>query len=101
VSASGPITTVAHWQVHPTALGSVLSLVAQLRLRTLEEPGCLGYEVFQAVDPGGGLLVLERYRDQSAVEAHRTAQHYQAIAVQQILPLLSGRQVELLRAIDP
>ena len=99
MSAAGPIIVVAHWQVPATALASVLAFVAQLRLHTLTEPGCLGYEVFQGVGPQGGLLLLERYRDDAAIEAHRGSPHYQELVVEKILPLLTDRKVELLQAI--
>ena len=99
MSAAGPIVVVARWQVPATALVSVLAFVAQLRLHTLAEPGCLGYEVFQGVDRPGGLLLLERYRDDAAIEAHRGSPHYRELAVEKILPLLADRKVELLQAV--
>lgn len=95
-----PVVVVARWQVSADRLGDVLAHVAELRERSLAEPGCLGYEVFRAVDAPASVLLLERYRDDAALEAHRQSAHYQALVVQRILPLLAARQVDILRPRD-
>ncbi len=78
-------------------LGGVLALVAELRARSLEEPGCVSYEVLQSVDEPGAILLLERYRDGAALEAHRSTNHYRELVVERILPMLVDRKVELLQ----
>lgn len=97
MSAAGPIVVVARWRMAPEAVAEVLGLVAQLREQSLAEPGCQGYDAFQGVGVPGELLLLERYADHAAIEAHRASAHYQELVVRRILPLLSGRQVQLLR----
>ncbi|MEF7612489.1 putative quinol monooxygenase [Aquincola sp. MAHUQ-54] len=99
-AAPAPIVVVARWQVRSGALGDVLSHVAELRQASLAEPGCLGYEVFQSADASGTLLLLEHYRDDDALEAHRHSAHYRAWVVDRILPLLAVRVVEVLRPRD-
>jgi quinol monooxygenase YgiN len=96
-AGNGPLVIVARWQVPDVSLGDVLTHVATLREASLGEEGCMGYEVFQAP---GTLLLLEHYRDDDALEVHRQSAHYQAIVVERILPLLVGRQVEILRPRD-
>ncbi len=91
------IVVVARWSLPVERKAEVLELVAALRARSLAEPGCLGYSAFQSVDDPGELLLLERYRDTAALEAHRSASHYRELVVERILPLLAGRQVQLLR----
>ncbi|MET0349053.1 MAG: putative quinol monooxygenase [Rhizobacter sp.] len=97
---SEAIVVVARWQVSDGSVRDVLAHVAELREASLAEPGCLGYEVYQALGVPGQLLLREQYRDDAALEAHRKSPHYQALVVGRILPLLAGRQVELLRARD-
>jgi quinol monooxygenase YgiN len=97
MSASETIVVVAHWRTEANAVDEVLALVGPLREQTLAEPGCLGYEVFRDVAAPGDLLLLERYADDAAIDAHRKTPHYQELVVRRILPLLSQRQVELLR----
>jgi quinol monooxygenase YgiN len=98
MDAAGEIVVVARWQVAEGRVTDVLGLVEALREASLAEPGCLGYEVFRSADSSDVLLLLERYRDSTAIEAHRNSPHYQRVVVEQIIPMLSARQVELLRA---
>ena len=93
---SEQIVTIGRWQMRKETFGDVLRLTAELRLKSLAEPGCLGYEVFQHVDDPGALLLLERYRDSAALELHRLSEHYRELVVNRILPLLETRHVELL-----
>lgn len=95
--APAPVVVVARWHARGDGLGDVLALVARLRIASLAEPGCLGYEVFQGVDAPGTVLLLEHYRDDAALEAHRQSAHYRSLVLEGVLPLLSWRQVEILR----
>jgi quinol monooxygenase YgiN len=101
MSAAGHLIVVARWQTSAADLPQVLSLVDELRPKSLAEPGCLAYEVYQHVGTPGSLLLLERYRDAAALEAHKQSDHYQALVVGRVLPLLTGRQVEVLQAPAP
>lgn len=96
--SAGIITVVARWQPVDGKLGEVLALLAEMRPRTLAEAGCLGYEIYRGVDGPHNLLLLEHYRDEAALEAHRQSEHYQSLVVNRALPLLAQRQVELLQA---
>lgn len=93
---SNQIVTIAHWQANPQSLSRVLELLAVLRERSLAEPGCVGYEVFSHVGNAESLLLLERYRDQAALDSHRQSSHYRDVLQHLILPLLATRSVELL-----
>jgi quinol monooxygenase YgiN len=96
MSMSEQIVTIARWQTRSDKLGDVLRLIAELRLRSLGEPGCLGYEVFEHLDDHSALLLIERYRDSEALQSHRLSAHYRELVVDRILPLLESRHVELL-----
>lgn len=98
MSATGQIVVIARWRMDEARVAEVLELVGTLRQQSLAEPGCLGYEVFRDTNAPGSLLLLERYRDNAAIEAHRQAPHYRELVVERIIPLLSDRQVELLPA---
>ena len=91
------ITVVARWQMPEECVAEVLGLVARLREPSLAEPGCLGYEVYRSVNAAGELLLLERYRDEAAIEAHRGSSHFRELVIERIIPMLTRRRVELLR----
>ncbi|SEK97479.1 Quinol monooxygenase YgiN [Roseateles sp. YR242] len=97
MSTRDDIIVVARWETTPEHLPAVLQAAGEMRRQSLAEPGCLSYEVFQSPDSATSLLLLERYRDDQALEAHRNASHYTALVVRQIVPLLTSRQVELLQ----
>lgn len=101
MSAHGPITAVARWQPAPDTLDELLSIIAELRLKSLAEAGCLSYEVFQTLDTPPGILLLERYRDEAALDEHRRSAHYQALVVKRVLPLLAERRVDFLQTWNP
>lgn len=92
----GPVVVVAHWFTTDEALPDVLEHLAALRPQALAEPGCLGYESLQAIDEPTHLVLIERYRDSDAVDAHVNSSHYRELVVGRIRPLLSDRRVELL-----
>lgn len=101
METSTTITVVARWRVKQGHLDDVLAHVAELRIASLAEPGCLEYAVFRSIDAADEVLLVERYRDAAAVEAHRQSPHYGALVVERILPLLADRRVELLQAHAP
>jgi quinol monooxygenase YgiN len=100
MSRSEDVVVVARWETNNRALGAVLEHVAELRQQSLEEPGCLGYEVFHQVENPTALLLLERYRDETSLEAHRSSKHYRELVVDLILPMLESRQLEILKSRD-
>lgn len=91
------VVVVAHWQTTSDSLDTVLGHVAALRPHSLAEAGCLGYEVFQGVDDPTTIVLVERYRDQAALDSHLSSAHYQDLVVEHIRPLLVDRRVEFLR----
>ena len=96
--SAADITVVARWQPKEGALGEVLNILAELRPKSLAEPGCQGYEVYRSIDAPHSLLLVERYQHAAALEAHKQSDHYQSLVVQRVIPLLADRQVQLLQA---
>ena len=90
------VVVVAHWQTTADSLDTVLGHLAALRPQALAEPGCLGYEAFQSNDDPTAIVLIERYRDQAALDAHLSSAHYQDLVVERIRPLLTDRHVEFL-----
>nr|WP_229418391.1 antibiotic biosynthesis monooxygenase [Massilia sp. Root351] len=53
--------------------------------------------MYRGVEAPGSLLLIERYRDEAALEAHKQSGHYHALVVGPVLPLLEARRVEIFR----
>ena len=97
---SSTVVVMARWKTSEVNRRAVLDLWAALRARSIVEPGCLGYEVFEQVGEPGALLLVERYRNQEAAAAHRNSSHYREL-IARIRPLLDARSVEFLGLRDP
>jgi quinol monooxygenase YgiN len=41
-----------------------------------EEPGCVYYDLYKANDDAQTYFVLERYKDQAAVQQHQNTKHF-------------------------
>jgi quinol monooxygenase YgiN len=100
MGAAEPVVVVAYWQTTEATIDTVLAHVAALGPQSLAEPGCLGYQVFRSVDEPTNLVVIEHYRDDTALEEHLNSPHYQELVVGRIRPLLADRRVEFLRPRD-
>lgn len=57
----------------------------------IDEPDCLGYMVLRQSDADDRLLLVETYRDQAALDAHRETPHFKAILEGKVIPLLESR----------
>lgn len=90
-----PITVFAKWQVKEGHLDAVLHLFAGLVEQTRREEGNLFYTVHQSNTEPRTFMLYEAYKDEAAVAAHRASEHFQAIALGQIIPVLENREVIL------
>ena len=90
-----PITVFAKWQVKNGHLATVLNLFAELVEQTRQEEGNMFYTVHQSNTEPNTFMLYEAYKDEAAVAAHRASEHFQAIALGQIIPVLENREVIL------
>ncbi|MEW2472056.1 putative quinol monooxygenase [Streptomyces sp. NPDC046994] len=72
--------------------GTIAALLPELIQQSRAEPGCLGYQAYRPDgDVNGDLVLVERYADQSALDAHRGSVHFRTIVLERIVPLLADR----------
>ncbi|PZP61594.1 MAG: antibiotic biosynthesis monooxygenase [Pseudoxanthomonas spadix] len=98
-ASEAPIVVVARWTVAAAAIAEVRALLPQLQRQSLAEPGCLGYEVLESGAAPEVIVLIERYRDAAAIDAHRNTAHYRELVASRIAPLLVQRQVDLLTSV--
>ncbi len=72
------IGTVALFHPREGSEAEVESLLSSLVAPSRAEPGCLDYDLYRERLEGPRFVLVERYRDQDAVEAHRRSSHYLA-----------------------
>ncbi|WP_080059368.1 putative quinol monooxygenase [Spirosoma aerolatum] len=87
------ITTIAKWLTIDGQLEAVRQLLTELALKSRQEEGNLFYTVYQSIADPNTLFLLERYKDESALDNHRNSAHYQELVVGKIIPLLAAREI--------
>lgn len=85
----------AKWQVKNGELQTVLDLLPSLIEKSKNEEGNLFYKIYQDNSEPNTLILNESYRDMASIESHKNSDHYQEIAIKQIIPLLENREVIL------
>ena len=95
-----PIFIFAKWQVKKGNLQTVLDLLPSLIQKSTSEEGNIFYKIYQDNSDINTLILNESYKDMTSIEAHKNSEHYQEIAVKQIIPLLENREVVLASELD-
>lgn len=76
----------------------VLADLKEMKLEVEKaEPGCISYQVSEAIDHPNQFLLCEVYKDEEALEAHRVTPHFQDIIAGRIVPVLENREREFYR----
>lgn len=86
----------AKWQVKEGKLDIVLQLMKEAREKSVQEEGNLLYTLHQNQEDQNTIILYEGYVDANAVEVHRNSEHYKAIVLEQVVPLLENREVILM-----
>lgn len=74
--ADRPVSVFASFHPRPGREADVGELLGWMVERTRAEPGCERYDLYEDREAQGTFHLLERYRDQDALEAHRASEHY-------------------------
>jgi quinol monooxygenase YgiN len=90
------LQVIARYVVSEGKVDDVLALLRQLQAAARTEPGNVAFDVYRQLDDERGVVLLERYASREAFEAHRETDHFKAIVLEQIVPLLDSRTFDLL-----
>src|SRR5947209_11156166 len=93
---SAMIALVAKYYVKPGQVDGVVSALQRMAPMVKEqEPGCTTYKASRSTDDPNLIMLYEEYRDQAALENHRTTPHFRDIIEGTVVPLLERRDREL------
>ena len=95
------ITIIARWTIDPSNMETVMEQLPRLVEGSRSEPGCLAYTPYIEHGAPNSILIFEQYKSMEAIEAHRASEHFQKIAVAQIVPLLKTRATQVLQDVNP
>ena len=90
-----PVYLFAKWQIREGYLENVLKLLPELARKSRKEEGNLFYKIHQSNTDANMLMLFESYIDSSAVEAHRSSDHFQKLVLSEIVPSLESREAVL------
>lgn len=85
---------VARWQARPGRADEVAGVLARLRAATLAEPGCVDYTVGRSDEDDHSFVVVERFRDRDAFDAHTETAHFRELVLETARPLLAEDSTE-------
>lgn len=74
-----PIGVLAHLNVKPEHCTAFERAFLEYQRKVRTEPGNLFFHLHRARDAAGRYTVMEQYRDETALAAHRASEHYTAI----------------------
>jgi (4S)-4-hydroxy-5-phosphonooxypentane-2,3-dione isomerase len=95
-----PIHVFAKWKVRPGQVENVLSILKELKAKSIQEKGNLFYQVHRDNSDPNTLILFEGYVDDSALALHRNAGYYKQAVVERISTLLTDREVILTTPIE-
>ena len=70
------------------------AILRELRDASVKEPGVIRFEVGRSEEKPNVFALWEVYRDQNAVNAHRSTEHFQRLVVDGVRLLAQQRNVE-------
>jgi quinol monooxygenase YgiN len=77
----------------------ITEILRNLAIASRQEPGCVTYVPHHVDGDPETVLIYEQYRDQEAVDAHRTSPHFLQYAVGGFYQLMKERATENLESI--
>jgi quinol monooxygenase YgiN len=90
------IVLIAQYYVKPGQADAVEAALQEMApLVRAHEPGCLLYQANRSRENHDHFLLVEHYRDEAALEAHRQTPHFQRLIEGTCIPLLERRAREL------
>ena len=84
------VVLVVTWMAKQGRENEVVGIFAKLQEESRKEPGCLMYLVHRHKTEPRRFLVYEQYKDDAALEAHRSSPHFLQYARKE-LPKLGDR----------
>jgi quinol monooxygenase YgiN len=84
---------VARYRTRAGAQDEVLASLDEMARQSIAEPGCRGYRVHQGIEDARVIVLYEEYDAEADFTAHCASEHFQALVLGKIVPLLESRDV--------
>lgn len=77
----------------------IVEILRPLTAASRQEPGCISYTPHFVADDPETIVIYEQYKDEAALEAHRSSPHFKQYASGGLYQLMIDRKLETLNAI--
>lgn len=94
------ICVAVTYRIQPGRESEAIQLFRELIPATREEPGCRMYLVHRSTTDPRKFFLYEQYDDQSALDAHRAAPHFERCVKNGLFLILEDRAPELYTLLD-
>jgi quinol monooxygenase YgiN len=88
------ILNIANYTIAYGNTDRVLALLAEVVTASRAEPGCRSFNTYLKVENEHEVVLIEKFENAAAVDAHHETPHFTSIVLEQIVPLLAERTVE-------
>jgi len=93
--------TLVHVHIQPEHVESFVAATLRNQEGSVREPGNVRFDVLQSEDDSTRFVLVEMFRDDQAVEAHRATAHYRAWRDQVAPWMTSPREGRHYRLLSP
>jgi (4S)-4-hydroxy-5-phosphonooxypentane-2,3-dione isomerase len=90
-----------HLKVKPERIDDFIAATIENAKASLQEPGCVRFDVIQEAEDPARFALVEIYRDQATHAAHRETLHYKAWAERALDMLAEPRSRTIYRNVYP
>lgn len=73
---------VAKSLIKDNEIEKAIKLYKELVKKTVQEDGCISYELFQDINNKNMLVIIEEWDNESSFEAHKNSKHFTKIVPQ-------------------
>ncbi|MDM5075505.1 putative quinol monooxygenase [Aeromonas media] len=73
---SSPITVIAELEAKPEFTAECRTALSPLIAATLQEPGCLCYQLHQSLESPHGWMIHEEWESEAALSTHQQQPHF-------------------------
>jgi quinol monooxygenase YgiN len=83
----------------PEDRDEIATILRELAAASRQEPGCVNYVPHRIESDPDTIVIYEQYRDQAALDAHRTSSHFAMYAIGGLYQRMLIRSLEMLDAL--
>jgi quinol monooxygenase YgiN len=91
---------IARWVARDGEVAAVEAALAKLVPAARAEAGVLAFDAYRDPADARVFVLVERFRDQAAHDAHVSAEHTRRYAIEDALPRLAHRERTVLEPLD-